>query len=407
MKIRCRVFADIQRGQRLCHQRRYLWNNKRIKKAPSFSQPVDPVQTRGSLLKIIVVSTVVGAVVCGAIWYRQRLVFPSDLNQLVADLEYLIKKKPEIIPQILRLIFLQNENHTQTHSGRVGPAGTASLRLENVRALAKHSDTEEVIKLLNKVRDCHNNVGLMDIWTLASCVAIEQAGGPEMVSLWRFGRIDSNPFSSYAYDRGPSPSSNGEGGCLQTMAVFARMGLPLEDMVCLMGAHTLGRKHIKISGFDGPWTSDEKIFSNSYYKLLLSETWEASDGSSLFDKTKHNYQYISKSKKHTMLPVDVCLIQNERTLKIVRKYAADEQAWKDDFRRVWTRFCDLNMEWLLYKPAAIEDYPSILAMLPIGLYLIGNEMYSREFIREMRSLDKSSNDTIEYIKSRFREIEEA
>ena len=39
------------------------------------------------------------------------------------------------------------------------------------------------------------------------------------------------------------------------------MGFDDREIVCLMGAHTLGRCHLVRSGFDGPWTRNPlKVF---------------------------------------------------------------------------------------------------------------------------------------------------
>ena len=44
--------------------------------------------------------------------------------------------------------------------------------------------------------------------------------------------------------------------------VFHRMGFNDKEIVCLSGAHTLGRCHKTRSGFDGPWTTNPLQFDN-------------------------------------------------------------------------------------------------------------------------------------------------
>ena len=53
-----------------------------------------------------------------------------------------------------------------------------------------------------------------------------------------------------------------------------------EEIVCLSGAHAVGRCHTDRSGFWGPWTYAEAGFSNDYFKFLLEKKWTV--------KTTHN-----------------------------------------------------------------------------------------------------------------------
>jgi len=55
--------------------------------------------------------------------------------------------------------------------------------------------------------------------------------------------------------------------------VFYRMGFNDQDIVALLGAHSLGRCHTDASGYWGPWTFGESTFSNEYFRLLLEERW--------------------------------------------------------------------------------------------------------------------------------------
>jgi len=55
--------------------------------------------------------------------------------------------------------------------------------------------------------------------------------------------------------------------------IFYRMGFNDQEIVALSGAHNLGRCHGDRSGFEGPWVPQPTKFSNTYFKLLLNQTW--------------------------------------------------------------------------------------------------------------------------------------
>lgn len=40
-----------------------------------------------------------------------------------------------------------------------------------------------------------------------------------------------------------------------------------QEIVALIGAHSLGRCHTDRSGFDGPWTNAPTTFSNLYFQV--------------------------------------------------------------------------------------------------------------------------------------------
>lgn len=63
----------------------------------------------------------------------------------------------------------------------------------------------------------------------------------------------------------PGPHDTAE----QLRAVFGRMGFNDAEIVALSGAHSLGRCHPQISGFNGAWTQDPLSFSNQYFAEML------------------------------------------------------------------------------------------------------------------------------------------
>lgn len=92
-------------------------------------------------------------------------------------------------------------------------------------------------------------------------------GGPSIK--WRPGRSDLTAESVTPDGRLPDATKKQD----HLRQIFGRMGFNDQEIVALSGAHALGRCHTDRSGFTGPWTFSPTTFSNSYFKLLLSEKW--------------------------------------------------------------------------------------------------------------------------------------
>ena len=83
------------------------------------------------------------------------------------------------------------------------------------------------------------------------------------------------------------------------------MGFNDQEIVALSGAHALGRCHTDRSGYDGPWSFSPTTFSNSYFQLLLSESW-------VEKKWKGPRQFVDKKTGSLMmLPTDMELIRDK------------------------------------------------------------------------------------------------
>lgn len=59
-------------------------------------------------------------------------------------------------------------------------------------------------------------------------------------------------------DSGPPGADPSDAAHLRT--IFNRMGFNDQEIVCLSGAHALGRCHPNASGYDGPWTATPTTF---------------------------------------------------------------------------------------------------------------------------------------------------
>ncbi|KAI4246574.1 MAG: hypothetical protein L6R40_001937 [Gallowayella cf. fulva] len=186
-----------------------------------------------------------------------------------------------------------------------------------------------------------------DLWTLAGVCAIQEMQGP--VIPWRPGRTDRDV--SMCTPDGRLPDGAKEQSHLR--AIFGRMGFDDREIVALSGAHALGRCHTDRSGFDGPWSFSPTVVSNDYFRLLLSEKWN-------FRKWDGPKQYQDlASKSLMMLPTDMALIKDKEFKKHVERYAADNQAFFDEFREVLVKLFELGVPFQSKPEDRMSLKPSI------------------------------------------------
>lgn len=113
------------------------------------------------------------------------------------------------------------------------------------------------------------------------------------------------------------------------------MGLTDQDIVILSGAHTVGRCRLDRSGFDGAWTENPFQFDNSYFVDLLNKEWKETTTSA------GNPQFESDNDT-MMLISDLALVSDEKFRTFVEKYAADQQAFFDDFAESYQKLIELG-----------------------------------------------------------------
>lgn len=186
-------------------------------------------------------------------------------------------------------------------------------------------------------------ISYADLWTLAGVTAIEKMGGPAIS--WRPGRKDSIAPTSVPDGRLPGADKGSKSATISHIRdIFGRMGFSDREMVALIGAHALGRCHREASGYWGPWTRSETVFSNDYFRVLLEEKWTL--------KTSHEgqkwtgpLQYESADGSIMMLPADLALIQDPELKKIVEIYAYDEPAFFNDFSNAFSKLMELGVKF--------------------------------------------------------------
>ena len=155
-------------------------------------------------------------------------------------------------------------------------------------------------------------VSFSDLIAISGAIAVEKCGGPHiLVSL---GRKDSVSVA-VAGDQNNIPSFTI--GFTELITTFRNMGLTLQDMVALMGSHTLG----KASNI--PFTEDLFHFNNTYFKKLLDRS-------------------IFKDPSTRLLKSDMLLIKKKETLKYVELYAHDQEVFFSDYREAYLKLINVG-----------------------------------------------------------------
>jgi len=126
--------------------------------------------------------------------------------------------------------------------------------------------------------------------------------------------------------------------------IFYRMGFNDQEIVALVGAHSLGRCHTNASGYEGPWTKAPTFFSNDFFRELLENKWTPRQWNGPL-------QYEDPSKELMMLPGDLALIQDPQFKQFVVLYAQDEEAFKRDFANSFSKLLDLGVNTNVAPPS--------------------------------------------------------
>lgn len=186
---------------------------------------------------------------------------------------------------------------------------------------------------LEPIKQQFTKITYSDLWTLAGKVAIEHMGGPEIP--WKCGRFDCIN-DKFVPKNGNLPFAAKDANHVRT--TFERMGFDDQEMVALVGAHSIGRCHKKFSGWEGKWTKTPTIFTNEFFVLLFNETWT-------LDKVPETgrSQYYNPDKTLMMLNTDMELIRDSQFYKWVKVYAESESRYMNDFSLAFGKLLELGI----------------------------------------------------------------
>ncbi|KAK6203609.1 cytochrome c peroxidase [Scheffersomyces amazonensis] len=186
---------------------------------------------------------------------------------------------------------------------------------------------------LEPVKHKFPKITYSDLWTLAGKVAIEYMDGPMIT--WKPGRLDFLD-DKYVPPNGNLPFAYKDANHIRE--TFTRMGFNIQEMVALLGAHTLGRCHKRFSGWEGKWTANPTKFSNDFFVVLLQEDWQVGNV-----PETGRVQYYNQDKSLMMLNTDLELVRDYEFLIWVKIYAADETRFFQDFSKAFSKLLELGI----------------------------------------------------------------
>lgn len=171
-----------------------------------------------------------------------------------------------------------------------------------------------------------------DLYTLGGVTAIQEMQGPKIP--WRSGRVDQPEETTPDNGRLPDATKDAK----YVRCFFSRLAFNDREVVALLGAHALGKTHLKNSGFEGPWGAASNMFTNEFYNNLLNEKWK------LITNEAGNKQYIN-DKGWMMLPTDMALVQDSKYLPIVKEFAKNENAFFQEFTKAFVKLLENGIEF--------------------------------------------------------------
>lgn len=181
-----------------------------------------------------------------------------------------------------------------------------------------------------------------DLYTLGGVVAIQEMQGPKIP--WRPGRVDADEKDTPANGRLPDASQ----GAGYVRHYFERFGFTDQEIVALIGAHCLGKTHLKNSGYEGPWGAATNTFTNEFFINLMNEDWK-------LEKNEAGNKQYNSDKGYMMLPTDYSLTQDNRFRKYVETYAKDQDAFFEDFKNAYVKLLENGIDFAaLGKPRVFK-----------------------------------------------------
>lgn len=287
-----------------------------------------------------------GGILGGVAMYQVTFSATTDIAAVKKDIAAAIDAEFEkrgdgtsMAPTLVRLAW--HASGTYSAADGTGGSNGAHMRFAPESEWGANAGLQSARDFLEPIKKKHPEMSYADLWTLAGATAIEEMGGPQIP--WRPGRTDSPQPTLVPDGRLPAADS----GCTAADTahlrdIFGRMGFNDKEIVCLAGAHAVGRCHTEASGYWGPWTNAETTFSTEYFRLLLEEKWTL--------KKKHEgkkwtgpRQYENPDGTLMMLPADMTLVQEPAFRQHVEFYAKNEDAFNKDFATTFGKLLELGV----------------------------------------------------------------
>eukprot|EP00937_MAST-01D_sp_MAST-1D-sp2_P005723 g5723.t1 len=292
---------------------------------------------------------VAGGITLGVVGLNVYAKEPSvDYDAVRKDIAAVYDKDNSHGPFFIRLSW--HSSGTYCKASKTGGSEKATMRFQPEVDHGANAGLSKAQALLKPILAQHPGLSAADLWVLAGTVAVEEMGGPAVG--FTPGRTDGAS-GKECPEEGRLPDADGrpdagkpitdEKNAQHIRDIFYRMGFNDQEIVCLSGAHAVGRCHEDRSGYWGPWTRAETTFSNEYFRELIDNKWTL--------KKQHKgkpwagpEQYEDPTGELMMLPTDMALVRDPAFRKYTEQYAKDEEKFFKDFAKAFQKLNELGVK---------------------------------------------------------------
>lgn len=192
------------------------------------------------------------------------------------------------------------------------------------------------LDLLAPIKSNHPNLSWGDLIIIAGTEALTSLGAPVMP--FCPGRIDDSNGMGSQYLEREIYLDAAVGSAAEIRESMMIMGFNEAEITVLNGGgHSIGKCHSNRSGFEGPWTTNPTVFSNSFFTTLLDNEWEETTSPA----GKRQYTDV-KTRQLTMLHTDLQFKLDANFKKHVISYATDNNKFMDDFAAAWIKLVNAD-----------------------------------------------------------------
>ena len=242
----------------------------------------------------------------------------GDLAALLSS--YSDLQKSRLFGSALRLVFHDAAEMSSDAADRLGADGCLSQSSDNAGLVEATSLAATVIESAWQ-KYCGQGISRADFWVLFAKLCAERSaalGGVTVTVPFYYGRKDNKGSCNLSASRQPDALATTFSA---TASFFSKMSLSADDVVTLLGAHSVGHMSVANSGFgdDGAaaaagtnleansWDQTPHILDNQYYVQLVTKPWDLQPATALHRQDYADRGSQTNGNAHVMLDSDMSL----------------------------------------------------------------------------------------------------
>jgi catalase-peroxidase len=252
-----------------------------------------------------------------AVWQRVQALLSQELDGLTSDTVAGGKKYNGAL--FVHLAYQCASTFRVTDYA--GGCNGAKIRFAPQKDWYGNAGLDEVLAALETVKEEFPTLSMADLIVLAGQVALQQGGSDPI--LFVGGRVDALDGANVEK---LAPRTYYKSPLVEVRDDAKVRGLTAHEYVALAGRPRSIVQQQRL-GYNGTFTDQIDKVSNSFFKVLLDNTWVKSG----------TRQYKAEGKENVyMQDTDVALIWDSTYMSIVQEFAADEALFKHAFANAWS-----------------------------------------------------------------------